>query len=133
MADIKVGDEVRILNRARNSYGSFPKGGYTGTVTKVARRYATATYIRQRTARPAGPVEETVEFDMETGKLRDGTDYSSNYGLYVRTAEQYEAEQRRNAAIAAIRERGVSLEFTRHSFTTEQIEALAEVVKTWED
>lgn len=132
MPDIKVGDEVRVLKRGRSRYEAFPEGGYTGTVTKVARKYATATYVRERTAYPPGPVEETVEFDMETGKLRSGTDYSSNYGLYVRTPEQYEAEQRRSAAMTALGGHGVNLDAMRYRFTLEQIEALAEVVKSWE-
>lgn len=131
MTEIKVGDEVRILKH-RSRHDSFPEDGYTGIVTKVARKYATATYTRQRTAYPAGPVEDTVEFDMQTGKVRERGDYASNYSLYVRTAEQYEADQRHNAAFAALRERGVLLETARHPFTLEQIEALAEVVKTWE-
>jgi hypothetical protein len=127
MADIKVGDEVRVLKH-RNRYSSFPAEGYAGTVTKIARKYATATYTRQRTAYPAGPVEDTVEFDMQTGRVRDG---STNYDIYVQTAEQYERDQRLSAAIAALTARKIQLDFG-HGLTLEQIEALAEVVKTFD-
>lgn len=130
MSDIKVGDEVRILKHSTR-YSSFPEDGYTGTVTKVARKYATAAYVRQRTAYPAGPVEETVEFDMQTGRVRDN---SANYGIYVQTAEQYEHDQRRSAAMAVLTAHHIELKLGHaRSFTLEQIEALAEVVKTWED
>lgn len=128
MTYIQPGDEVRILKH-RGRHDTFPEGGYTGTVTKVARKYATATYVRHRSAWPAGPVEEAVEFDMETGKPRDE---GRHYGIYVRTAEQYERDQRHSAAVAAVRASGIQLD-ARRKFTLEQIEALAEVVKTWED
>ena len=131
MTDIKVGDEVRILKHRTRYDSSFPEDGYTGTVTKVARKYAKATYVRQRTAYPPGPVEETIEFDMETGKVREGTDYGSNYNLYVRTAEQHEREQRQSAASAVLFARKIRLDYS-HGLTLEQIEALAEVVKSWD-
>lgn len=127
MANIKVGDEVRVLKH-RNRYDSFPEDGYTGTVTKVARVYATATYVRQRTAYPPGPVEETVEFDMQTGRLRGS---STSYGVYVKTAEQYEHDERCSVAESLLASRRIRLDF-RHGLTLEQIEALAEVVKTWD-
>ena len=129
MADINPGDEVRVLKH-RNRYDQFPEDGYTGTVTKVARKYATATYVRQSTAYPPGPVEVAVEFDMQTGKVRDE---DRHYGIYIRTAGQYEHDQRESEAIAVLREHNISLDFTRRKFALEQIEALAEVVKTWED
>ena len=125
MADIKPGDEVRVLN----TRGSFPKDGYAGIVTKVARKYATATYIRQRTAYPAGPVEETVEFDMQTGQAREN--YTTSYGIYVLTAEQRERDQRREAANTVLTARKIRLDFG-HGLTLEQVESLAEVVKTWD-
>ena len=123
MTDIKVGDEVRILKH-RNRHDQFPEDGYTGTVTNVARKYATATYTRQRTAWPAGPVEDTIEFDMQTGKVRDE---GRHYGIYIRTAEQYERDQRHSAAIAVLREAGFEVRLG-HRPDGELIEKLAATV-----
>jgi hypothetical protein len=129
MTEIKTGDPVRILTHHRR-YDSFPADGYEGTVTKVARKYATATYVRQSTAYPAGPVTETVEFDIKTGSVRPGTDHGINYGLYVRTAERYEREQRQSASLALLKEAGFEVRLGRHP-DGELIERLAAAVLDW--
>ena len=123
MTDITVGAEVRVIGRGA------PDGGYRATVVKVGRKYATATYIRQRTAYPAGPVEETFEFDMTTGREKGST---SNYSSRAETPEQVELTARKSAAELVLRDRKIRLDFG-HGLTLEQIEALAEIVKTFGD
>lgn len=64
MSSLKPGDEVRVFGGSgRRDPG--PPGGYPATVTRVARKYATATYTS------GGGYEWTVEFDMETGWERN--------------------------------------------------------------
>ena len=132
MVDIKVGDEVRVFPPRSRRGASAPEGGHRGIVTKVARKYATATYEVTQTwlgREETRPV--TVEFDMETGYER-GSD--SQYGYSVRTPGQVELDRRRSAALTALRDRGIEFKPGReYRITLEQAEALAEVVKTWED
>lgn len=127
MSTVKEGDEVRVFNRSR--YASTPEGGYEAVVTRVGRKYATAEYERARTdfmGRPIGAAG-TVEFDMATGHEK-GDEYGN--GLRVLTPAQVEAEARETAARAVLR--GVGVDITaRSSLTREQIEALAEVAKTF--
>ena len=130
MTDIKAGDEVRVFSR--NKYHPAPEGGQVATVTKVGRRYAAAAWEvteklwlgedRERRA------ERTIEFDMETG-YEKGT--NSSYGRYVKTPAQLEVDAREDAAISSLLDRKIRLDFG-HGLTLEQIEALAEVVKSWE-
>ena len=127
MDTIKVGDQVRIIGS--NLYRKSPEAGHRATVIKVGRKYATATYTRMRTAHPAGEVTETIEFDITTGREKGST---SNYGARVETPEQVELRARQSAAEDVLSTRKIRLDFG-HGLTLEQIEALAEVVKTWED
>jgi hypothetical protein len=126
MAEFKAGDPV-IIFKHRTRYDTFPADGYEAAVIKVGRKYATAAYVRQRAAYPAGPVTETIEFDMETGRERGGT---SNYGRYVRTPEQVELDRRLSAAMSVLTNLRIRLE---RKFTLEQIEALAQVARTFAD
>ena len=131
MTEIKVGDEVRVF--LRNPYHPDPEGGHVGEVTKVGRRYAAATYQRIGTNWRNEPetVTVTIEFDMETGYER-GDNYGN--GRRVKTPVQLILGQRRDAALAVIKAAGIEFHLDReYNVTLEQIEALAEVVKGWED
>ncbi len=133
MANVKIGDEVHILCRLRRRSNQVPENGHLGTVTKVGRKYATATWTetwKNFNGTETSQRARDIEFNMETGDERD-----SRFGYYVRTPEQLAREQRRSEALAIIKDRG--LEF-RHSYgerhrTLEQLEALAELVKTWDE
>jgi len=127
MADIKIGDEVRVLSN--NSYHPHPEGGYKATVTKVGRKYATATFpaTRKWLGREE-QYERPVEFDMTTGIERDG---HSSFGYRVRTLAQLEQDERRAAAMATLTAHHIAIDYG-HRLTLEQIESLAEVVKTWD-
>jgi len=128
---IKPGDEVRVLCRIRRRSQDIPEGGYRATVTRTARKYATAAFTERWTgyAGQEQRREREINFDMETGQVRADTE-----GLYVRTPEQVERDERRRVALFHLDNAGVELKmWHRHHLTLEQIEALAEVVKTWED
>ena len=128
MADIKPGDEVRVIEGRR--YGS--NRIWTGRIAKVARKYATAEYETTRTDWNGKPKAEkrTVEFDMATGWER-GT--YGTYGIQVRTPAQIDEQERRAGALAEIKAHGVEFKAGRErALTLEQVEALAEVVKTWD-
>ena len=126
MADIKAGDEVRVL-RTRRGYGlTPPEGGYRATVTRTGRRYATAVFD-EALAAGQGTREWEISFDMETGIVRADTD-----GWYVRTPDELDREERRKMAMFLLGERGIEVKLGyANSLTLDQIEALAEVVKTW--
>ena len=127
--DIKVGAEVRVFSNS--SYHPNPEGGYRATVVKVARKYATATFpMTRKWVGREESYEQTVEFDMTTGIERDG---HSSFGYRVRTLAQLEQDARRAAAMEVLTANHVKLEeFRVRRFTLEQVEALAEVVKTFD-
>ena len=129
MTDIKIGDEVRVIDRS--PYHKNPEGGHPATVVKVGRKYATATYETTHTdfRGKERRTERAVEFDMATGREKGS---NTNYGLRVETPEQAELAARKSAADAALLARKIRLDFG-HGLTLEQIEALAEVVKTFGD
>ena len=59
----------------------------------------------------------------------------TNYAWTVRTPGQVERDRRRAAALAAIKDAGLEFRLRPgygHKVTLEQLEALAEVVKTWD-
>ena len=114
-ADIKVGDEVRLFAYSTRDSRDIPEGGCRGTVTNAARKYATATF----------PGFAEVSFDMQTGREHGG------YGrYYVRTPEQVEAEARKDAALALLKEAGFEVRLGKHP-SAALIEALAAVVETF--
>ena len=126
MSKIQVGQEVRILPQRRHS--RVPDGGYVGTVTKIGRRYATAAYaVTTVEFGEERRYERTVEFDMDTGIERGGSRWD---GDRVLTPEQIEAEARQKAAEAVLTAHRIDLR-PGHGLTGEQVEALAELVKTF--
>jgi hypothetical protein len=111
--DYKVGDEVVVYANTR------PGGpGQPGEIVKVGR---TLLHIRY------GGHEQAFRMDTQcTNEVQYG------HGTYFRTPEEDALVKRRADAERLLRERGVELS-NRATFTLEQIEALAEVVRNWED
>jgi len=131
MTDLKPGDEVRVFDRSR--YHPSPEGGYAGTVRKVGRKYATAAYEVTDTDWNGKPrtSTRTVEFDMSDGTERNGR---SRWHLQVRTPAQAEQDKRREIALAVLKDQGIEFRTGRERrLTLEQIEALAEVARTFTD
>ena len=130
MSDYKVGDEVRVFaDRRRPNV----EGGYPGKVTKVGRKYGTAEYeVATQDWRGLPRTDtRTIEFSLDDGSERGNT---SNYAATVETPAQVLEDQRRRNAIAVLASAGIEFRIGRERwFTLEQIEALAEVVKGWED
>jgi hypothetical protein len=124
---LKPGDEVRVYER--NIYRNGPEGGLAARVSKVGRKYATAAYEVVTTDWHGEPKrkERTIEFDMETGREKGS---QSNYGAYIKTPEQADLDVRQQSAIATLLTRKIRLD-SGHSLTLEQIEALAEVARTF--
>jgi hypothetical protein len=129
MTPIKEGDEVRVF-MANPNWKNAPPDGWRAEVTKAGRKYATATWMRQSTA-GVGPREYPVsaEFDMETG-YEKGKSAASHGGYRMRTYGQIVLDERETSATAFLRSLGIELSWQRQ-FTLEQIEALAEVAKTF--
>lgn len=130
MTGYKAGDEVRVFADRRHPN---VEGGYPGKVTKVGRKYGTAEYevATQDWRGNPGTDKRTIEFSLDDGTERGST---SSYAATVRTPAQVAEDQRRRAAIAALKAAGIEFRIGReHSFTLEQVEALAEVVKGRED
>ena len=127
---IKPGDEVRVLMRISRRGAQVPEDGYQGTVTKTGRKYATAAFEETWTnaAGSSQSRKREISFDMESG-----IEHAGYEGWYVRTPEQFHLDKRRKMALFLLGESGIEFKFGRErSLTLEQIEALAEVVKTWE-
>lgn len=130
MASLQKGDEVRVFSRSRYQQRA-PEGGWIGSVTRVGRKYATAEYETQdgqgdgvRTSR------RTIEFDLASGNERG--DRTQN-GKCVRTPEQVEDGKRRADALDALKAWDIEFRLGRHhDVTTEQLEQLAAVVRTWD-
>lgn len=128
MSAMRAGDEVRVFSRSRHQPA--PEGGWPGRVTRVGRKYATAEYETQDPDYAGGTRVSlrTVEFDIETGDERGDR---TQTGKYARSPEQVERGKRRAYAVAALSTCGIELR-SSHRLTTEQIEQLAAVVKTWD-
>jgi hypothetical protein len=111
MSDYKVGDEVQIHASRREERGVIEKVGRTLVHIRWGRR-------------------------LETFRLSDQrwTGHQTGTGTYFTTPAQEQAkrEDREREAYAALSRHGVALAFTR-KYTLAQVEALAEVVKGWED
>jgi hypothetical protein len=104
MLDVKVGDEVVVFD------ANGPRRGRLGVVASVGRKYFTIG---------------REQFRLDDGRINDG------YGhRWVKTLSEAAEIARREAATKALRESGIDLRLGyRH--TVEQLEALAEVVKTF--
>lgn len=113
MTTLQVGDEVRVFDVNGSRRGQ-PEGGYVGHIVKVGRTLAHIEYKGW-----------TETFRLDNGRRND------NYGhQWFKTLEQAALDERRSVAEAVLRNVGVELSH-RRSFTLEQIEALAEVAKTF--
>lgn len=112
----EVGDTLRVFNVNGGRMG-WPADGYVGTVTK------------------AGPKLFTVEYGSRSTTVfrqKDGRSNDAYRHVWVETPEQAALEQREAKADAALREHGVVLERrSRIRLTVEQLEALAEVARTF--
>jgi hypothetical protein len=117
MDTIKPRDEVRVFDTNGSRVGQ-PEGGWLGIVVKVGRTLAHIDY---------GDARERIE----TFRLSDGRRNDDNGRRYFLTLEQIAERERRATAIAVLKKRRIVLDHG-HGLTTEQIEALAEVVKTWD-
>jgi hypothetical protein len=113
VSDYKVGDPVVVYANSRRDGSGLP-----GEIVKVGR-----TLLRIR----YGGFEQA--FRMDT---KHSNEVQCGYGTYFRTPEEDVLVKRRADAENFLRERGVELS-NRRSFSLEQIEALAEVVRNWED
>jgi hypothetical protein len=119
--NLRVGDEVRVLDTNGRRVGQ-PDGGWIGRVEKVGRTLVTVSYPG---CRPA----EGEKFSMSDG-YHPNDPYRHRH---IHTADEIERQARRAAAIGVLREHHIELKLGRdRSFTIEQLEALAEVVKTWD-
>ncbi len=118
MLEVKVGDEVRVFDVNGRRAGQ-PEGGWPGVVASVGRKYFTVDYDGQH----GGRVHEF--------SLIDGLRANDVYGhRHVRTAEQVEAARRRRVALALLVAHWVDIQ-RADRLTLEQLEALAEVAKTF--
>lgn len=113
MTGYKAGDRVVV-----NGTGRFRHERYDGKVTRTTARYAWAEF-------DDASGREEISFDMESGLQRGGNEFR------VRTPEQVDLDDRKAAAIFVLENVGIELK-GKQFFTTEQAEALAEVVKDWE-
>lgn len=112
MADIKVGDEVRVFKPyIRNGQTD----GIPGTVVKIGRKLVDIEHHGH-----------TEKFRLENGQLA-----GSSYGnIYFLTLGEVAERQRRRAAEDVLRERKIRLE-SGHDLTLEQVEALADLVRSF--
>jgi hypothetical protein len=115
----EVGDEVRVFDVNGKRVGQ-PEGGWAGEVVKAGPKLI---HVRYGGAHPGS----TDTFRRETGARNDAYEHR-----YVMTLDEVERAERGKAAMAVLRERRISLGHG-HRLTLAQAEALAEVVKGWED
>jgi hypothetical protein len=122
--DIKTGDEIRVfIHRYRRD------DDYRAMVTKVGRKYGTAVYESVRSDHRGDEVrvECSIEFDLETGKERNGREVGAG-GSRVLTLEEVALKERREAAGATLLRAGISFYSNAgYNLTVEQMEALAAV------
>jgi hypothetical protein len=110
MTAIKVGDEVVVTSRRRRDVARYP-----GEIVKVGRALV---QIRSN-----GRVET---FRIDTGVIND-----KYGGSWFETPEDATRRERKAAAQSVLREHHITLDFSRHRFTLEQVEALAEVARSF--
>lgn len=108
MSGVKVDDTVMLFNANRGD----GRVGSPRTVTKVGTKLFT--------------VQGGGVFRKETGRSND-----TNGNWWVLTVEKAEQLTRHDTAIKDLRERGIELRH-RPKLTLEQVEALAEVARTFD-
>ncbi len=119
MSNIEVGQEVRVFDSTYWAEKSgMPADGWVGHIIKITPKQVHVKY---------GEIGRVDIFKREGQRIAHG-----DIGRRFRTLPQVAADERWRDAMRAIRKAGIRLEDER-SFAVEQIEALAEVVKTWED
>ena len=125
MTTIKAGDEVRVFAARPDDDGK------PGIVTRVGRKWATATYeaVLHDWRGNEDRRQREIEFCIADGFER-GDQFGNGYR--VRTLAQVALDEREAAAVKVLRDAGISLDARRH-FSLDQIEALAEVARTFTD
>lgn len=112
MLDVKAGDTVTLHG------GSRWTSSREVIVSRVARKYFYVPLHGREAA-----------FSLETGHSRDHT---AGTGVWVTTRAMDEAARRRTEALKTLEDHEVILDSLRnHHLTTEQLEALAEIAKTF--
>ena len=111
MGEIKPGDEVRVFSRRRRDSQSDP-----GEIVKVGRTLVEVRWL--------GRIEK---FRIDTRVINDG--YGS---VWFETPADTDRRERTTAAQEVLIAAGIELSYRRR-FTLEQIEALAEVARTFTD
>ncbi len=110
MSTIKAGDKVTIYSGGRRG------AGWAGEVVKVGR---TLAHIRYHGRVETFRLDSQVKTGMQTGPR-----------TYFKTADDTALRKRREAAEALLKEHHITLEH-RGTFTLEQVEALADVARTF--
>lgn len=111
--ELRAGDEVRVFDQNDGRMGQ-PEGGWPGVVTNIGRKLIRIEYRNKVDA-----------FRLDTGRIND------NYGhRWFKTMEQVAESKRRSSAMAVLNAHKISLDFG-HRLTLEQIEALAELARTF--
>ena len=125
--DIKVDDEVRVVEPSYRRSSEKPENGYLGRVTRIARKYATAEY---EVSDASGCFTRTVEFEIASGRERSN---DSNYITWVFTPDEMDLKLRRKAAIATLKAHFIEFRIGHETrFTLEQLEALAATAEEYE-
>lgn len=110
---VKQGDEVRIFDQNGARIGQ-PEGGWPGTVVKIGRSLVTIEYRGKQDP-----------FRLDTRVIND------RYGhRWFKTLEQAAEDERLRVALATLKAHSIRLD-SGHGLTVEQIEALAEVARTF--
>jgi hypothetical protein len=116
MTDIKIGGEVRVLPVGMIRNRDAPRDGWPGKIVKVTPKQVHIEY---------GELPRTDVFDRASqwAVIRE-------IGRKFRTLPQFAEDNRRSAALVTLRDAKIRVD--PRDFTLEQIESLAEVVKTWD-
>lgn len=114
MPDLKVGDKVRVFDVNGRRQGQ-PEGAWVGEVVKAGRKLVTIKYGWR-----------VQVFRIEGQRAND------SYGhQHFKSPEQAERDLRASKARGVLRERRIKLDWDA-KFTVEQLEALAELVKSFD-
>ena len=117
MGGIQAGDEVRVYDVNGKRVGQ-PEGGWRGKVVKVGRTLAHIHYGDPHWTR-------TETFTLEDGQRND------RYGRqWFLTMDEAARRERLYVALSVLGGHGITLDHG-NSLTLEQIEALAEVARTF--